>query len=202
MHYILSFPVVDISAMLGLCATIVLTINCLFGILLGTAYKTFPYWQRLPANIKKISVLQVHNVTAYIALGLLLLHPAVLLLDPVTKFRLVSIVLPFEAPVQKVWVSLGIVAMYSIVLVIITTQKTVKNRMRFRTWKNIHLVSYLTAILFCIHGMFMDPELKNRPPDLLDAEKLVSEMCLLLLIAAAVFRYRYYLAKQLIVRNR
>ncbi len=46
--------------------------------------------------------------------------------------------------------------------------------MNYRACKNIHLVSYGTAILFLIHGMVLDPTLKDQPLDLLDAEKMVS----------------------------
>ena len=68
--------------------------------------------------------------------------------------------------------------------------------MRFRFWKNVHLISYGTALLFIIHGIWMDPELKDRPVDFLDAEKLLSEICGLVLIAASVIRFRYFIRKQ------
>jgi sulfoxide reductase heme-binding subunit YedZ len=39
----------------------------------------------------------------------------------------------------------------------------------------------------------MDPELKDRPVDFFDGEKVISELCGMLLIIAAIFRYRYHL---------
>jgi hypothetical protein len=45
----------------------------------------------------------------------------------------------------------------------------------------------------CLHGVFLDPELKNRTPDFFDGEKLVCEICLLVLVAAAVVRVNYHL---------
>jgi hypothetical protein len=36
-----------------------------------------------------------------------------------------------------------------------------------------------------------DPELKNQPPDLLDGEKVLIEVCALLIVAATVWRIRY-----------
>jgi len=59
-------------------------------------------------------------------------------------------------------------------------------------WKNLHLVSYATAALFLIHGLFMDPLLKDRPTDFIDAEKAFSEICLLVILVAAFCRYRYF----------
>jgi len=51
---------------------------------------------------------------------------------------------------------------------------------------------FTTALLFIIHGLVMDPELKDRPVDWLDAEKLVSEICCVILIAATLLRYKYH----------
>ena len=186
----------DISSTLGLIATAVLTFNLLLGILLSTAYRRSPLWKRLPALLKKVSLDDLHNWTAYVALALALAHPLLLLPDAATKFRLVDILFPVFAPHQAVWAVLGALSLYALVTVILTTQKKVKRRLGFRAWKNIHLISYGTAVLFVIHGIVMDPELKDRPVDWLDAEKVLSELCGLLLIAATIIRYRYYRRQQ------
>lgn len=183
----------DLSSYAGLLATAVLTLNLLLGLLLGTAYKRHPLWKQLPLRIQQISVLDVHNWTAYVALLLVLLHPILLLFDPTTKFKMLDIIFPVQAPHQKLFVALGTLAMYAVFVVIITTQKVIKKKMNFRAWKNIHLISYGTAILFVIHGVALDPQLKDRPVDFFDGEKLISEFCALLLITATVVRYRYYL---------
>jgi DMSO/TMAO reductase YedYZ heme-binding membrane subunit len=58
----------------------------------------------------------------------------------------------------------------------------------FRFWKTIHLISYCTAILFVIHGLLMDPLLKDRPTDWIDPEKMLAELCGVVLIVATVLR--------------
>jgi sulfoxide reductase heme-binding subunit YedZ len=186
----------DLSSTLGLIATGVLTFNLLLGILLSCAYKRSPYWKRLPGWLKKVSVDDLHNWTAYVALVLALGHPLLLLFAKASKFRLLDILYPVNAPHQAPWVILGALALYALIAVIVTTQKPVKNAMGFRAWKNIHLISYITALLFVIHGIVMDPELKDRPVDWLDAEKVLSEVCGLVLIAATILRYRYYIRRQ------
>jgi DMSO/TMAO reductase YedYZ heme-binding membrane subunit len=87
----------------------------------------------------------------------------------------------------------GTLSMFAIVTVIITTQKVVKDKMSFRTWKNVHLISYFTALLFIVHGIVMDPQLKDRPIDVFDAEKIISELCAIILIVAVIMRYKYHL---------
>lgn len=175
----------------GLVATAVLTLNVLWGMMLSTAHKKHNYWKRLPASVKKINVYNLHNWTAYLALSLVLLHPVLLLFDPSTKFKFIDIIFPVNAPHQKLYVAFGVLAMYAIITVIVTTQKAVKKKMNYRTWKNIHLISYSTVLLFIVHGIVMDPQLKDRPVDIFDAEKILSEVCLLLLIAATILRVRY-----------
>jgi sulfoxide reductase heme-binding subunit YedZ len=183
----------DLSSTLGLIATGVLTFNLLLGMLLSSAYRRSPYWKRLPPLLKKVSVDDLHNWTAYVALALALAHPLLLLPDAASKFRLRDILYPVNAPHQALWVIPGALAFYALITVVVTTQKPVKKAMGFRAWKNIHLVSYVTALLFVVHGIVMDPELKDRPVDWLDAEKVMSEVCGLVLIAATLVRYRYYI---------
>ena len=188
-----NFPFLQLSAYAGLVATGLLTLNILLGMMLGTAYNKHSYWTQLPDRIKQINVYNLHNWTAYIALLLVLLHPTLLLFDPATKFKFIDIIFPINAPHQKLFVALGTLSMFAIITVLITTQKVVKKKMSFRTWKNIHLISYGTALLFVIHGIVMDPQLKDRPVDVFDAEKVVSELCLVILIAASIIRYKYHL---------
>jgi methionine sulfoxide reductase heme-binding subunit len=188
----MDIQVVDISAVLGLFAMATLTINVLLGMLLSTAYKINPVWKRLPAALKVINVNRLHNLTAYIALGLVLLHPLLLTFDSRTKFTVADIFYPVHAPHQKLIVSLGTISLFAIITVIITTQKKIKKKIKFRLWKNIHFISYGTAMLFIVHGLKMDPELKDRPTDWLDGEKLLCWACLLILMAATFLRIQYH----------
>jgi len=188
----MEFNWLDLSSTLGLIATAVLSFNFLLGILLSTGYRRSPLWKRMPPLVRKLSLDDLHNWTAYVALVLALAHPVVLLADKALRYRVTDIVLPVFAPHQPVWTLLGSLALYAVIVVILTTQKAVKRRLGFRAWKNIHLISYGTALLFVIHGIAMDPELKDRPVDWLDGEKLVSEVCAIVLLAATIMRWRYY----------
>lgn len=192
----MEFKLLDVSAVTGLCAMVTLTINVLLGMLLSTAYKTSARWKKLPGAVKKIDILWLHNWTAYLALTLVLLHPLLLVLDAGTKFTFLDVFFPLHAPKQAFFVTLGALAMYALITVIITTQKMIKKKMSFRLWKNIHLISYGTAMLFIVHGLMMDPELKDRPTDWLDGEKLLCEACLAVLIAATFLRVRYNYSKR------
>ena len=185
----------ELSNYAGLVAAIVLTINFFLGMLLATAYKTSTYWKKIPARMQQLDINDIHNYTAYIAWALVLLHILFLLLDKSSRFTLSDALFPVSAPNQTLFVALGTLSLYALTVVIITTQKIIKKKMSFRAWKNIHLISYGTAILFVFHGVFMDPHLKNNQPDYFDGEKLLLEWCGLLLVAASVMRYAYYYRK-------
>ena len=61
-------------------------------------------------------------------------------------------------------------------------------------------VTYAAACVFFVHGVIADPEVKNRPIDFLDAEKVYVEACALVVIAAIVWRVRHRRAVRLAAR--
>jgi len=187
---------IEISGVLGLTAMVVLTLNIVMGILLSTAYKKNAYWQKLPDKIKALKIIDFHNNTAYVALLIVFLHFIIIPLDPSSKFNFTHLLKPLTAPHQPLFVLLGVISFIAILIVVITTQKVIKNKLGTTTWRNIHVISYVTGLLFIVHGLVMDPLLKDRPIDFIDPEKLLVEACALLLIAAFIFRYKYKLSKK------
>jgi len=182
----------DISGALGILACGLLTLNFLMGMLLSVAYVRLPIWKKLPLYIQKINLIQLHNYTAYVAWALVLLHAGLLVLDKDLGFRWQDLIWGLGAPKQPIFVLLGSLSMLGLVLIIVTTQKFIKRRLGFRLWKNIHLLSYLLTLLFFVHGIYMDPLLKDRSPDWLDAEKLVIELGALVMLVAIILRVRFH----------
>ena len=185
----------EISGILGLTALVFLTFNILLGIMLSTAYKQSTYWKKLPDSIKALNILDMHNYTAYFALVIVFLHFIIIPLDPSSKFTYSHLLYPLTAPHQPVFVLLGAISFLALLIVIITTQKVIKKKLGTTTWRNIHVISYATGLLFIVHGLVMDPLLKDRPIDFMDAEKLLVEACAILLIVAFVLRYKYKISK-------
>ena len=187
---------IEISGILGLTALVFLTLNILLGIMLSTAYKQSDYWKKLPDSVKDLRIVDMHNYTAYFALVLVFLHFIIIPLDPSSKFTFTHLLYPLTAPHQPLFVLLGMISFIALLLVIITTQKVIKKKLGTTTWRNIHVISYATGLLFIVHGLVMDPLLKDRPIDFIDPEKLLVEACAILLIAAFVLRYKYKMTKE------
>jgi predicted ferric reductase len=174
----------DISSDAGLAAMVLLTVNILLGLVLSARYNTVRSWPH-----KRLPIFDIHNWTAYIALGLICIHPALLLFVSEAKFRVVDLLLPLHSPKQTNYNCLGAAAFYCVLFVVVTSY--FRSKLGSRTWKKLHYVSYAAAALLFIHGILIDPILKNQPPDLLDGEKILIEGCALVIAAATVWRIRY-----------
>jgi len=183
----------ELSGSFGLIATVILTCNMVLGIMLSTSFIKTNWGFKLPEKIKSIDIYILHNYTAYTALFFVLAHIILIPLDAANKFTYFDILWPANAPHQSNIVFLGTFSFLALITVIITTQKVIKQKLRFSLWKKIHLISYATCILFVAHGILMDPLLKDRPTDWIDAEKLISELCGLVLLIAFILRYKYYI---------
>ena len=193
--------IIDISGALGLIASGILFVNMVLGMFLSTGYKKSNRYKKLPEKIKAIDVYQLHNYTSYTALVFTLGHILLIPLDSSSNFTYGNLIMPWTAPHQANIVMLGFIALIGLLLLIITTQKVIKQKLGFRTWKNIHLAAYIMALLFAVHGLLMDPLLKDRPVDWLDAEKAFSELLLLAVIVSGYLRYQYH-RKNVILQNK
>jgi sulfoxide reductase heme-binding subunit YedZ len=95
------------------------------------------------------------------------------------------------APKQP-WVNvLGALALYALAFVVLTSY--FRRELGRKKWKTLHFTAYGTAALFYVHGILTGPQLKDRPIDFLDGEKVYVELCMLLVIAAATLRIRWQL---------
>jgi predicted ferric reductase len=174
----------DLSSDLGLVAMVLLTVNILLGLILSARYNTVRSWPH-----RRLPTFAIHNWTAYIALGLVFLHPGLLLFVSEAKFRVFDLLFPFHSPKQTLYNCLGASALYCVLFVVFTSYFRAK--VGSRTWKKLHYVSYAAAALLFVHGTMIDPQLKNQPPDFLDGEKILVEVCALIIIAATIWRIRY-----------
>ncbi len=175
---------IDLSSFAGLTAMVLLTLNILLGLLVATNYNPRKQWPR-----RKIPLFRIHNWTGYTAMAVAVLHPVILLFSSTAGFHLAHILWPLNSPGQRTYNILGGITLYSFALVVVTSY--FRPRLGYRPWKKLHYVAYLAAATMYIHGALIDQNLKNAAPDLLDGEKILVEGCMLLVIAASIWRWRY-----------
>jgi predicted ferric reductase len=177
---------VDISAVVGLTAMVLLTLNILMGLLVSTNYNSVKQWphRKLPWRLFKI-----HNWTGYIAVAVAVLHPVILLLSHTAKFGIFDVLFPLSSPGQRLYNVLGATTFYSFALVVTTSY--FRPKLGSRPWKRLHYTAYFGATVMFVHGTLIDQNLKGQPPDFLDGEKVLVEGCFLAVLAGSIWRWRY-----------
>ena len=161
----------DISAYIGLAAVALMTCNLLMGLLVSTQYSTVTSWpyRRLPIS-------KIHNVTGYTALLLVLAHPVWLLFAKVSNFTVLNLLVPVTLIHQPLENSLGAVALYLLIFVVITAY--LRKRFAYAFWKKLHYTSYGVLVLFFAHSVLIDPNVHAAIPiDFLDGGKLFVYAC-------------------------
>ncbi len=177
---------VDVSGTLALGAAGLLTLNLLLGMLLSVGYNPRRQWPR-----RAFTLFTLHNWTAYVAIAAVALHAGALLFSTDPPFRLADVLLPIHSPVQPFANTLGALAFYLVLIVFITSLKRVRAALGRHLWKPIHYTTYAAALVFLPHGIIADPEVKGRPIDFAEAEKVYMEACALVVLAATVWRIRH-----------
>jgi predicted ferric reductase len=182
---------VDISSTVGLIAMVMLTLNILMGLLVSVNYNPQTWWphRKLPVPFWKL-----HNWNGYLAMGVAMLHPTILLFSKTAGFKLGDVLLPLNSPGQRLYNNLGALTFYCFLFVVVTSY--FRPQLRYRPWKKLHYTAYAAAVLMYMHGTLIDPNIKNQPTDFLDGEKVLVEVCCLLVIAASIWRWRYGTEKQ------
>jgi DMSO/TMAO reductase YedYZ heme-binding membrane subunit len=122
------------------------------------------------------------------------LHPTILLFSSTAKFGIGDVLLPLSSPGQRLYNNLGALTFYSFLFVVTTSY--FRPQLRYRRWKRLHYVAYGAAALMYVHGTLIDPNLKNLPTDFLDGEKVLVEVCFVVVVAASICRWRYGTEKQ------
>jgi predicted ferric reductase len=97
-----------------------------------------------------------HEFLSLLSIGFLGLHVLVLTADQYLPYSMAQILVPFLSPYRPLWVGLGVIAFYFILLVTITFY--LKNKIGIRTFKAIHVLSLLGYLGAVVHAFFSGTE--------------------------------------------
>lgn len=93
-----------------------------------------------------------HEYISLLAVGFILLHVGVLLIDKFLPFTIIQILVPFLSTYRPVWVGLGTIGFYLTLLVTITFY--LRKKIGQKTFKSIHLLSFLAYLGVVLHAFF------------------------------------------------
>ena len=103
-------------------------------------------------RVSKPSANAFHGFVATTGLVLLGVHLALLLFDRYMPFTMPDVLIPMRSTFRPWAIAAGIVAMYGMVLVIVSSWS--RSRLRSRLWRAIHLVSVPAFVMALLHGVF------------------------------------------------
>jgi len=176
-----------IGRWLGIVGLAVLVVSGIGGTLLAS---------RTAQKLKflKGKTFKYHRLFSLIGAGLFLLHPIPMILAThTTGMRIRDIFVPFIAPKQTLWIGLGTVAAY--VLLVVTVSSIYIKEMKRTTWRALHYGTYLVFVLGLVHGLFISGEFKaGESLDFDEPEKII--LLLMALIAVTLPAWRVRVARQ------
>ena len=136
----------------GIVAWLMLTASVLWGIVLST--RAFPRTRR-PAWL-----LDLHRWLGGLTLSFVAIHIAALVADNFTPFGLGDVTIPFASSWRPAPVALGVVSMWLLVAVQLTSLGM--RRLPRKFWRAVHLSSYGTFVLATLHGAFAGTDRNAR----------------------------------------
>lgn len=93
-----------------------------------------------------------HQFISLLAVGFILLHVIVLMADRYLPFSVAQILIPFIDPYRPLWVGMGVIAFYLVLLVTVTFY--LRSRIGMKTFRAIHVLSLVGYLGGLVHGFF------------------------------------------------
>jgi predicted ferric reductase len=132
-----------VSRSSGVLAYLLLTLSVVWGLVQSGAI--------LRPTIPPALALGLHNFLSWAGLAMGTLHALVLLGDNKPVMNLADILIPFVGPYQPIWVGLGVVGIYLMLLLSISFY--VRRQIGQRTFRLFHYASYAAFLLVSWHAI-------------------------------------------------
>ncbi|MCL1592814.1 MAG: ferric reductase-like transmembrane domain-containing protein [Actinomycetia bacterium] len=164
-----------LSRSTGLIAGILLVAAFTWGVLLST---------QLVKPVKRAAwLLDLHRWLGGLTVVFVVLHLVGLVADSFVEFDLASIFVPFASEWKPAAVTWGVVGLYLLVAIQISSWQPVRSRLSRRLWRAIHLLSFPLLWVVAMHSGAAGTDVSNR----------LYVVSLVLLIAISVFIVLYRL---------
>jgi predicted ferric reductase len=103
-------------------------------------------------EIRRVNIFDLHEFISLFGVLFVGLHVFVLLLDKYVGFTLGELLVPFHSHYQPLWLGLGQVAFY--LLLITTFSFYVRGLIGWKAWRCLHLATFLLWVSALAHGFF------------------------------------------------
>ncbi len=93
-----------------------------------------------------------HEHLSLVGLGFVVLHVTVLLFDKYLPFNILQIFIPFIDTYRPIWVGLGIISFY--ILLLVTFTFYLRGQIGGKAFRSIHILSIIGYLGATLHGLF------------------------------------------------
>ncbi len=131
------------SRALGFLGFWALTASVVYGLLLSTGI--------LDAVAHRAVNLTLHQDLSAISIAFVALHGAVLVLDRFVQTTVFQMAVPFATEYRPVWVGVGQIAFY--VMVVVYASFFFRKRLGQRGWRTLHYTTFVAFIGGAVHGL-------------------------------------------------
>src|SRR6476620_9372427 len=135
----------------GIVAWVLLAASVIWGLWLSGRVR--------PLGARPAWILDLHRFLGGLATVFVGVHVASILLDSYTSIRLTDVLVPFASSWHPLAVAWGVVAMYVLVAVELTS--LARHRLRQRMWRIIHVASLPLFVLSTIHFVAAGTDASN-----------------------------------------
>jgi predicted ferric reductase len=133
----------DVARAGGLVAYVLLTASVVLGLALSMRWQT-PKWPRLITN-------DMHSYLTLLSFVFIGVHGLAVWIDPFTHFGWQDILIPFATSYRTAWVAAGIVGLYLMLAVWISTQ--LRPRIGYALWRRLHGLTLVVYLFSTVHGL-------------------------------------------------
>lgn len=127
----------------GFAAYTLVSLSVLLGLVLRKRWQS-TRWPRLVTN-------ELHGYVSLLALVFIMIHVLAVAIDPFTHFGLKSVLVPFASHYRPLWMSLGIVSVYLLLAVWVSSR--LRRRIGHRLWRKIHVLAFAVYAAATLHGL-------------------------------------------------
>jgi len=127
----------------GLVSYVLLTASVSLGLTLRNRWQS-SRWPRLVTN-------ELHGYVSLLALVFIAVHVVAVAIDPFTHFGLAAVLVPFASHYRPLWMGLGIVALYLLLAVWVSTR--LRRRIGHRLWRRIPVLAFAVYGAATLHGL-------------------------------------------------
>ncbi len=127
----------------GMTAYALVTTSVVLGLALSMRWQR-PSWPRLITN-------ELHSFVTLLSLVFVAVHVGAVWIDPYLKFGWNEVFIPFASHYRPLWTALGIVGLYLLLAVRISTQ--IRPWIGQTWWRRLHGLAFVVFAFTTVHGM-------------------------------------------------